>query len=113
MANHSESWVTFTDYDDNHTPYDGLAVRIRLSADVLFIYIGRLKEELGSETFTYSHELSVGVDAEALYEALRSMLRRSDREAVGLLGDGKIGPADPRLVVAPVGGVAPAIRRRA
>jgi hypothetical protein len=29
--NHSQMWATFTDYDDNHSPYDGRALRVRVS----------------------------------------------------------------------------------
>lgn len=112
-VNSSEPVVTFTDYDDRSSPYEGRALRLRLSSDVVFVYVGKLTEAVGTETFKYDDKLGVGVDAEALYHALGLMLRRADRESAERLREGTL-PADhPSLSVVPVAAHSPAIRRRA
>jgi hypothetical protein len=111
--NHSQMWATFTDYDDNHSPYDGRALRVRVSGDVLFLNFGNLKEERTSETFQTDDEHSVGVDAQAFYEALGTILRRSDREASDRLVDGTLSASDPSITAVPVTSFVPAVQKRA
>lgn len=113
-VNGSELVATFTDYDDRHSPYDGRALRIRITSDVAFIYVGKLTEEPGCERFVCDEDAgSVGIDAQALYEALGTMLRRSDRETNERLREGTL-PADhPSLTAVPATGLLAATRRRA
>lgn len=113
----SEMIATFTDYDNNFSPYVGLALRVKLSADVVFVYIGYLTEgdgDIGTETFKFDDtNQSIGVDAEALYQALGAMLSRGDRHAFERLNEGTL-PADhPSLRVAHAPVAIPAVRVRA
>ena len=109
----SELQITLTDYDQRERPYDGPALRIRITGDLAFVYLGTLKEERGKETFEFEDNLAVGVDAEALYEALGAMLRCSDRQAHERLREGTL-PADhPSLRVERTTSLVPATRRRA
>jgi hypothetical protein len=113
-VNASELVATFTDYDERSAPYEARALRIRLSSDVLFVYVGKLDEsEVGVERFQYDDKMSVGVDAETLYHALGAMLRRSDRNAYERLREGTL-PADhPSLISANQDIQTPAVRVRA
>jgi hypothetical protein len=114
QTNASELVATFTDYDERQFPYVGHALRIRLSNDVLFVYVGVLNEsDVGVERFAFDDKKTVGVDAEALYQVLGAMLRRSDREAYGRLREGTL-PADhPSLVPSTQAVQVPAVRVRA
>jgi hypothetical protein len=112
-VNASELSPIFTDYDTRERPYDGRALKVSLVGDVLFVYIGKLTENAGSEVFQWDDSQSIGVDAEALYEALGSMLRRADRENHERAREGTL-PADhPSLVAVPATAAIPATRRRA
>jgi len=111
--NASEFTAVFSDYDERESPYDGRALKVSLTSDVLFVYVGTLKEERGSDVFAYDDAHGVGIDAEALYEVLGTMLRRSDRNANERLREGTL-PADhPSLAAVPVPTLVPGTRRRA
>lgn len=113
-VNASDLVATFTDYDHRESPYIGPALRIRISADLAFIYLGKLTEEVACEKFECDDATgSIGVDAQMLYEALGAMLRRSDRETMDRLREGTL-PADhPSLTAVPATGLLPGVRRRA
>lgn len=105
--------VTLTDYDERTSPYEGRALRISISADVAFVYVGKFTEDRSGDRFEHEDAQSVGVDAQALYEALGVMLRRSDRETAERLREGSL-PADhPSLVVVETSGLTAGVRRRA
>lgn len=112
-VNASRLVATFTDYDERTCPYEGRALKIALSSDVLFVYIGKLTEGLGSDKFEHDDAQSMGVDAEALYEALGAMLRRDDREAYERAREGTLPASSPMWGVQDRQAVVPAIRRRA
>lgn len=113
-VNASELVATFTDYDSRHSPYVGPALRIRITADLAFIYLGKLTEEVASEKFECDDATgSIGVDAQMLYEALGAMLRRSDRESMDRLREGTLPEDHPSLVVVPTSAAAVGVRRRA
>lgn len=113
-VNHSLANVVFTDYDDNSSPYEGLALKLSLSSDVLFLYLGKLSEERGADRFESDPDTgSIGVDAEALYEVLGMMLRRSDRNAHDRLREGTLQADHPSLVTTREAVHMPATRRRA
>lgn len=117
LVNQSELVALFTDYDKPTAPYDGLAMRLTLTADVAFVAVGRYVQgeggKVGTETFTFDDEKSIGVDAEQLYQTLGAMLRRSDRHAFDRMNEGTL-PADhPSLRVQPVAVNVPATRVRA
>jgi hypothetical protein len=86
---------------------------VSLSADVLFVYVGKLVEELGCNKFEHDEAHSIGVDAVALYEALGAMLRRGDREAYERAREGTLPASSPMWAVQSHEAVVPAIRRRA
>lgn len=112
--NQSELIATFTDYDAGGS---GRAIRIKLIADVCVIYVGSFVEgdgaEVGVETFTFDDKLSVGVDAELLYQTLGAMLRRDDREGFDRLREGSLPASHPTLCNEHVALSVPAVRRRA
>lgn len=114
--NRSQLQATFTDYEDNTSPYEGRALRLSLSSDVLFVYVGRLTEgaegKVGTDRFEYDDDLSIGIDAELLYETLGSMLRRDDRETAERARAGTL-PADhPSRVTQLVPAAVDGLRRR-
>lgn len=112
-TNASGFTAVFTDYDHGESPYDGPAVKVSLVSDVLFIYVGTLKEGRHADTFEWNDGQSVGVDAEALYAVLGTLLRREDRDAGARLRDGTL-PADhPARTTVPVMGAVDGVRRRA
>lgn len=112
-VNASEPILTFTDYDDRHSPYEGIALRVRITADVAFLYFGKLTETAKGDTFEHDDAHSIGVDAQAFYEALGVMLRRSDRESAERLREGTLPSDHPSLVSVPVEALASGVRRRA
>jgi hypothetical protein len=112
-VNASELVATFTDYDTRVAPYEGLALRIRLVADVLTVDVGRLIEDATGERFECDNAHSIGVDAEALYQTLGIMLRRDDREASDRLREGTLPANHPSLRLAPVSQLVPSTRVRA
>lgn len=113
-VNASELVATFTDYDDRHSPYVGPALRIRITADVAFIYLGKLTEDVACEKFECDDKTdSIGVDAQTLYEVLGAMLRRSDRESNERLREGTLPPNHPSLVAVPTTALATGTRLRA
>lgn len=115
-ANNSELIATFTDYDDDNAP-GTRAVRLKLIADVCVIYVGRLVEgdgeEVGVDTFTFDDKLSVGVDAELLYQTLGAMLRRDDRHAFDRLVEGSLRADHPTVRSQQLVVSVPAVRTRA
>lgn len=112
-VNASELCVMFTDYDTRERPYEGLALKLSLVSDVIFVYIGKRTEKVNAEVFEWDDSQSIGIDAEALYEALGAMLRRNDRETHERAREGTL-PADhPSWMTLPTAGVAAATRRRA
>jgi hypothetical protein len=116
-VNQSELVALFTDYDQPTAPYDGLAMRLTLTADLAVLAIGRYVQgdagKVGTETFTFDDKQSIGVDAEQLYQTLGAMLRRADRHAFDRLKEGTL-PADhPSLRAQPVAVNVPATRVRA
>jgi hypothetical protein len=112
-AQRSELVAYLTDYQETTAPLNGPALRLTLVADVAFIGLGQMKEERGTETFTSDDAQTIGVDAELLLATLLAMLRRDDRSAAERLSLGELPSDHPSLVVAPVAGLALAIRRRA
>lgn len=112
-VNGSRPMVTFTDYDHRESPYEGPAMRISLVADTLFVDFGKLTEERNVEKFERSDDNSIGVDAEALYQALGMMLRRDDREAYDRLREGTLPRDHPSLIPTHVAVQAPSVRTRA
>jgi hypothetical protein len=112
-VNASELVATFTEYDEPTSPYDGLAMRLTLVADIAFLAVGKLAEQdgkVGVNRFTHDDSTSIGVDAVLLYETLGVMLRRDDRHAYDRLREGTLMPGDPRVVGV---GVVAGVRRRA
>jgi hypothetical protein len=113
MVSASELVATFTDYDERHSPYIGKALRIRIIADLAFLYVGKLTEDVACEKFECDDANSVGVDAQQLYEALGVMLRRSDRETQDRAREGTLPSDHPALVAVPAAGMVTGVRRRA
>jgi hypothetical protein len=115
-VNQSEMVALFTDYDQPTAPYDGLAMRLTLTADLAVLAIGRYVQgdgKIGTETFTFDDEQAIGIDAEQLYQTLGAMLRRADRHAFDRLNEGTL-PADhPSLRAQPIAVNVPATRVRA
>ena len=105
--------ATFTDYDNRYTPYEGRALQISLCDDVLFVYIGKLTEEVGSQKLEWDDDQTIGVDAETLYQALGAMLRREDRESFDRLREGSLRSNHSTLRVEQATVPTYAIRRRA
>ena len=105
--------VVFTDYDTNRAPYEGRALKLSLSSDVLFVSVGTLTETRDSDTFTAPDDMTIGVDAEALYEALGVMLRRDDRYSRERLSAGTLPHDHPAAVMVNVAAPIVATRRRA
>lgn len=113
-VNASEIVATFTDYDDRHSPYVGPALRIRITADVAFIYLGKLTEDVACEKFECDDKTdSIGVDAQTLYEVLGAMLRRSDRESNERLREGTLPANHPSIVTVPTAALVAGTRSRA
>jgi hypothetical protein len=112
-VNASALVATFTDYDERCSPYEGRALRLCITADVAFVYVGKLTEDAHGERFEHQDETSVGVDAQALYEALGVMLRRSDRETAERLTEGTLPQDHPSIVTVPTEALALGIRKRA
>lgn len=91
MNNKSEAIAYFTDYDNPYAPYEGRALRVSLSADVLFLAFGEFKEERGKDSFVYDEDTqSIGVDAEEFLQFLIEIIDRSDREAYARANEGTL-----------------------
>lgn len=112
-VNASGFTAVFTDYDNRDSPYVGPALKVSLSSDVLFVYVGKLTEGVKDDAFEWDDAHSIGVDAEALYEVLGTLLRRDDRNAHERLREGTLTADHPTLGSVTVPVLAPATRRRA
>jgi len=115
MSNKSDLVVILTDYDETYAPLDGRAIRISVVSDVAFIEYGKAVEgrEDHKSVTTFTAEGSVGVDAEALYESLGSMLRLGDRSNASKAITGNLPADDPAWSSGPVTTMAQGVRRRA
>lgn len=112
LASASRLIATFTDYDEPHAPYEGRAIQISVCGDVLFIYPGHLTEEKDQSVFKHGDGV-IGVDAEAFYEALGTMLRREDRINHERAKEGKLPANNPAHTITTYSVALPATRRRA
>ena len=116
-VNQSEMIATFTDYDAPPAPSDGVALRLKVISDLAWLAIGTFVEgdgkDVGTETFKFDDKLSIGVDAEQLYQTLGAMLRRADRHAFDRLNEGTLPADDPSLRIQHTAVALPATRVRA